>query len=247
MKPKPYIGVTGLRTKEDVFGLASAFYELGCDRSRYTGMFGFSASFKRLDQNSIEQRTELASHVPRWAIPMMHYWDTDSENFFERLNRLYTATGMYERNYCRAVQLNIAWPALSEVEKVMQTFPEMKIVLQFPPHATKGMTIEQIAEKANSYDPFVSYALIDPSRGKGIDFGGHELEMLCKVAEAMPTTRMGIAGGLGPDNVEDKIHKTVQQFKEDFCIDAQGKLKENKKFIMQRAIDYIKNAASILF
>jgi len=84
---------------------------------------------------------------------------------------------MYNSGLCRAVQINVPWPELNELEKILFFYPDMKIVLQISKTAMENLCTDRhtnyytlISDKVKEYQNMISYALIDPSMGKGREF-----------------------------------------------------------------------------
>ncbi len=249
---KPYVGVTGFKTREGIEKAAKSFKENSFDKGSHLAMFGFLVSYKGMQQPWKAGRTapaasmvsELASHVPKWGLAMMHYHTPHYDYMHLGVKRLFKKFGdMYGQGICSAVQLNVDWPRINQLDLIKNDFPQMQIVLQFPKRATKGMTMDDILGRAKSYDEFVDYALIDPSGGKGKEFEISEgIDFMNRLYDVMPTTVIGIAGGFFGDNVEARVRKIRADYPADFCIDAEGKLMEDRKLVAEKVEGYIKNA-----
>ena len=258
MKATPYVGITGFKTKEEILSVAPMFPKHGFDsESSHIPMLGFLVSYKRLaDKTMPGKRSPVAndlgmllSYVPARVLPMMHYYTINKPELAEEVKNLYSISNMYGSGLCCSLQINMDWPPIEQVKKILQEFPDMIIVLQLPPKTTQGLSLEQIAKRAKEYDSLVKYTLIDPSRGEGIGFDvKYSTELMLALNEVMPTTRIGIAGGLAADNVKEKILLILKDYNEDFCIDAQGRLRtENGKALdYEKARAYIKASAKAL-
>ncbi len=249
---KPYIGITGFKTQEEVLRLSDVFEHAGLGSGRYTAMFGFGVSSKRLAKMekcgsgtpAAEDLPGLAGSVPSWAIPMMHYFTKVPDVMNRELRDLFSLEGMYEKGICRAVQLNMSWPKVGDIERLVKDFPDMEIVLQLPERAMSRLSTEEISRKAAKYDSLVSYVLVDPSGGTGTEFDVEQgIELMNSLYEKMPQTIIGIAGGFSAENVGERVRRIKDSFPKDFCIDAQGKLAENRAIVYSKAKAYIENAA----
>ncbi|MFH1065552.1 MAG: hypothetical protein V1734_03545 [Nanoarchaeota archaeon] len=123
------------------------------------------------------------------------------------------------------------------------------IVLQLPKRATQGRELGDITKMAGEYKSLARYVLVDPSAGEGKDFDVVQCsELMNGLHSAMPNTRIGIAGGFDGINVIKKVSGISEIYHDDFCIDAQAKLrtKDNKYIDVGKAGKYIKNAARVL-
>ena len=244
---KPYIGITGFKTTEQIDFAAKEF-----EKNNAYGMFGFLTSSKRLANKEIEGKQSpavkqldfLVSMVPKNQLAMLHYHTQEQGTMVDEVKTL--MTNMYQNNLCKAIQLNMPWPQKESIDQLLQTFPELQIVLQLPTRATGDLEPEEIAKKASTYDSLVTYALIDPSGGKGVEFDIQNATTLMNyLHQAMPTTTIGVAGGFSPQNVEARVQEIQKHYAEPFFIDAQGRLRtEDKKSLDKTKVgEYIKAAS----
>jgi hypothetical protein len=256
MKYEPYVGITGLKSREDVNAMNQLFLYAGFfePESNHTPMFGYLCSEKKManksdtsgrgpSPNHLAELTELAYPT---VLTMVHYHTRNHDNLAEQIDEVFSLNKLYENNHCRALQLNVVWPRVSEVEKIMQQYPEMEIVLQLSKKAM-DQPVEEILKQAQEYDHLVSYTLIDPSGGKGIPFDvKNSVELMNQLKRVMPTTRIGVAGGFSPQNVKERIKLIGEQFQKDFCIDAEGNLMVDNQLGYDKCSGYISESSSAL-
>lgn len=259
MRAKPYVGITGFKTGEEVDVVNAIFEKNGFNQNfSHLPMYGFIVTDKRL-ADVMKEGTQspkfvnlplLASLLPSTTLPMMHYYTDNKDNLADEIEQVFSYGAMYWSGDCRAVQLNVDWPPLKQIEKIKTMFEEMAIVLQLPARAMEGKTTAEITRQAKEYDGLVSFALIDPSGGLGLDFDlERSLELMASLYQAMPTTQIGVAGGFSGENVEERVWAIQGRYSEPFCIDAQGKLRDdhNKgKLDLEKVQLYIEKAARVL-
>src|SRR3989344_168917 len=139
MKPKPYVGITGFKTKTEIDEISRTWEEQGRDLG-YKFMFGFICSAKRLKEKeksgtespSINDLPILTGITPRFGLPMIHYYTPNRERLSQELQEVFSTGKMYEQGFCRAVQLNMTWPDPDQIQEVKKEFPNLEIVLQLP-------------------------------------------------------------------------------------------------------------------
>lgn len=240
MKPKPYIGITGFKIMQDIHETEKIF-EKNPLLTGYTAMYGILCSMKRLYNAFSEGKTSpsfanipmLLDYVPTNSLAMIHYHTKEKETLDQQIKTLFSTENIYHRHVCKAVQLNVDWPGLDKLEKIKTEFLNLQIVLQLPKRATKDFSLKQATKLAGFYDDFVDYVLIDPSGEKGEEFDlDNGVRMMNALYGAMPTTRIGIAGGFSGLNVEERVSYIKDRFPEPFFIDAQGKLRKDGNLYM---------------
>ncbi len=257
MKPKSYVGITGFKEPSEVlraakFYLESGFFDSNKDflSKNYKPMFGFVCSARRLADKSKQgiqspranDLGSLTKCTPKGVLSMIHYATKNRRNLSEEIKEVFTLDKMYENNYCRAVQLNMVWPDIDQIELIKEEFPEMQIVLQLPKNILTDVT------RAKDYAELADYCLIDPSGGKGSEISNQYLDLAKSLLKLMPNTRIGVAGGLCENTVQDVIKTVYKQINEPFSIDAQGKLTcgPNASLDVKKANGYISSAAEII-
>jgi len=256
MNAKPYVGITGFKTPEEVTKVAEQYSTAGLNEcSAYMPMFGYLVSEKRLaDKTSVGTQSPAANDLaglarlaPFFSLPAMHYHTTRKERIAQEVDELFSLNNLYD--CCHALQLNVDWPEPRQLENILATFPDMHIILQLPKRATTSQSPEETARRAKEYENLAAYLLIDPSGGLGIDFDSVECVALMHALEkTMPHTTQGIAGGLSGDNVTERIATIKHHYYLPFCIDAQGKLRTPDKEALdfERTKKYINEAAKAL-
>ena len=91
MKAKPYVGITGFKSEEEIKALSDVFFYNGFTGWEYTAMLGIIVSNNRLaDINSRGNKSPpaktlpfLLETVPKWAIPMMQYFTDNKDKLAE--------------------------------------------------------------------------------------------------------------------------------------------------------------------
>lgn len=266
---KAYVGITGYKTGGEVIEAGRMFAAegfLGRDSrlGAYTAMFGIASSNKRLADRakegtmspSADNLISLLKEVPDNCLPVIHYSTINRDKLADELIELFLIGNMYD-NYCSAVQINMDWPELQQIELIKKAMPEMKFIFQIPQKAMepytlncrrcgKHLDIEAIAAKANEYSEFADYLLVDPSSGKGKEFDVEQCtELMLALKKKLPNARIGVAGGFSGDNVYEKMRKIHEKVKEPFCIDAQGRLRTEDRewLVMEKVQSYVSKAA----
>ena len=250
LKPKPYVGITGFTTQDEVRTLGE--YALNILPESHQFMLGFIVTDKRLADKS-SRGTKSPAYVdlipliqtsPVGTLPMVHYFTANPENLVRYVKSIFQNDNLFESGLCRAIQLNQLWPSFEDLEEMKMNFPGLQIVLQLPKTALKE-SIEQIVKKARGYSGLAEYVLLDPSGGEGIDFRpGKILDLLERLPSALPKATFGIAGGFSAENVSSHIELLSKNYHQPFSTDAQGKLRsDNKTSIdLKHATDYLSNA-----
>jgi hypothetical protein len=208
-------------------------------------MLGFLSSQERLLRSddeggkspAVNSLGTLMCGIPRNWIPMVHYHSTDKDTLAAQVGAVLYDTGIYRDGSCTAVQLNVDWPPLEQIKRMRGQMPELDIVLQLPERAMAGMDAAQIAERAAAYDGLVAYTLIDPSGGKGVALDVDRTgAILSALADAMPRTTLGFAGGLSANGLDTTIRDVMTAYSSlqgvpfcggryEVCIDSQKKLR----------------------
>ncbi len=261
MKGKPYVGITGPVTKEEVSLILNAFSDAGYTmHSPHIPMIGYLVSQKTMlgqDGNrrypKFEYLKSLLDHAHNRALTMIHYNTQDRITLVSQVEELFG--GLYEGGLCRALQLNIVWPAQEHVKEIKDLFPEMEIVFQASAKSMKGLSQKEFVDAVRGYEDSISYVLIDPSGGRGQEFDmGNSLALYQEIATRLPYLTVGFAGGLNWNNTSDKVRSLIEKIgTEDFCIDAEGGLRDKVTdaygddiLNIEKVKGYLRSASSVL-
>ncbi len=237
MEKKPYIGVTGFMTPQEVrFALRSA-EEFNLTRQL---MVGVLASSKTLDYRpnkwpgrypKPDRIAEIFQNHPL-ALNLIHYATDDPTTLCRQLVRMTELAGKKLHGF----QLNVAWPNQNELYHFRKTTDgEMRIVLQIGSKAMAafGNHPAQIAQVVTGYrrsgfgHDLIDDVLIDSSGGKGVPFDpAFALPILREIGKLNPGLGLGVAGGLSPANI-DVLSPLLQECPE-LSIDAEGQLREKQ-------------------
>lgn len=262
MKPKAYVGITGPATKKEIKAVAKEFNKNGYTMdSLHIPMIGYLVSYKTLNEKTTNDKRypkfseleDLLKITDNKVLTMIHYNSKETDTLASQVSRIFD--GIYQKKLCRAVQFNIAWPNPHQVELVKKEFPEMQILFQISHKIIVSKTQKEIIEGMKEYNGNLSYVLIDPSGGKGLEFDIKEsLQMYQELKIAFPSLTIGFAGGFSGKNVSERVKKIINETGDkDFCIDAEGRLRDklsedhgDSLLNMEKVKAYLKGASSIL-
>jgi len=137
-------------------------------------------------------------------------------------------------------------PCLSKLPEILQEIPSWGLpMIHYYTPRKESLCTEILS--LFTHDPLYD-ANLDPSRGKGLDFEvQYSVELMSALNQAMPHTRIGIAGGFDADNVKKKVPLIKEKYQEDFFIDAQGRLRteDRKALDLNKAERYIKACSEV--
>jgi phosphoribosylanthranilate isomerase len=236
-----YIGVTGFKTKDEIDAC-----DIATLNSEPKVMYGFLTSRKSF-ANIVSEGTRrpalinlanLLESVPKNALPTIHHC-TENRDVSLEIDALMCADYIYDRGLCRAIQINQRLPEVNELEKIKKKYSNLKFILQLEPEDL--LNPKHTGKIVNNYDGIADYVIIDPSRGIGITLDMHNsLDVLKELRiNAMPV----IAGGLNSSNVRDVISFFRKEYGNNFCIDAEGKLRdESDALVIKKMQSYIKES-----
>jgi len=268
-----YVGVTGFSELDKVKQVADKVKDFPIGQV----MFGFTSSNKRLLDPASSGKTspslvslrDLVEAVPRQHLPMIHYYTPNSDTVALEVIALFEYCGLPSR--C-GLQLNLEWPAPRQLERLVETIPDFAITLQLPKKALEAADDVIVNKLQSLYTGLVKYVLIDPSGGLGLDFDvPRAAELMTKISDNTSIVP-GVAGGFSAANVADRIKQINNMSNcgscqrprlENYCIDAQGKLRskyysspvyppdapptEYSKLSVEKTIAYITNAFTAFY
>ncbi|HLF54492.1 MAG TPA: hypothetical protein VI612_02120 [Candidatus Nanoarchaeia archaeon] len=233
--PTPYVGVTGIVSTQEVEAVINEFSSAGYSMtSPHIPMLGVLASFKSLNAQPTSRRypriellPELMRAAAGKAFTAVHYNTSDAiYTLCGQVKKVFD--GIYQGGLCRALQLNVPWPEVRQVGFIRQDMPEMQILLQLSQRAMTGLTPKETAERVKLYGGLLSYVLIDPSGGRGLEFDLQKsLEVYRELREQTPGLTIGFAGGLTGANVEERARLlTAQTETSGVCIDTESGVRD---------------------
>lgn len=257
---KPYVGVTGPVTVDEVRQVGQAFKEVGFTReSAHVPMIGILASYKTLNGQPTQNKRypqygdvqTLLREASHFGLPMIHYNSRERDTLTDQLDKILSNC----EGLCEGVQLNIAWPDSIKLAEIRALHPNIPFVIQLSHSAMQNLTPEEIAKKIKEYGQIASYTLIDPSGGRGKEFDlNNSLAVYGAINLQAPNTIIGFAGGFRGDNLEEKVKTLRDKLKTNkFCIDAEGGLRDKLSnepgddlLNMGKVREYLKQAAKVL-
>lgn len=225
-----YIGITGFMNKNEVKSMLTLIPE----KSEVMLMVGVLASSKTLNN---QKSTKYFGRYPRLKdikdifinnenmLKLIHF-NSKSNNHQDYLDELYLITESVGKNF-DGFQLNNKWPNHKIITEYKRKYPNKVFVLQVGGRAYKAVQCspELMTEKVSTYSNLVDYVLVDPSGGKGIAFNVEEIKKcLNSLNKINKPFRVGVAGGLGPETVENLLNPLIKNYP-GICIDAEGQLR----------------------
>ncbi len=234
MLKRPYVGITGAVTTGEVDFIVRAFNHAGYSlETEHIPMIGILVSSKTLANMSTTNRRypnvsllpEIFEHTQKNVFSMIHYNQSSNVTYGSLSEEIiFLFQDLYDRNLCRGLQLNIAWPKKEEVFEIKKVYPQLSIVLQLSSTALKDKSAKDIVDCIKEYEIALDYVLIDPSGGKGKEF---DFETSCEIYEEIISSqfpvRVGFAGGFSGKNVAEKCKILSERLgTTSFCIDVEG-------------------------
>lgn len=266
MIAKPYVGVTGAASCEEVESIIQAFITAGFTMdSPHIPMLGFLVSTENLKKpdtpignryprfNVVE---DLLKQVKNRALAMIHY--CQSKNPAERLPpaaeviRIFESADIYNSGLCKSVQLNTIWPDKAQVRAIKIKYADMQIVLQLRREMIQGQLCQDVVtEIREKYGKYLSYVLIDPSAGEGVEFDVAESTAFYhELKNQLPDLMVGFAGGLAGEDCEGKLRTIVKELggQADFCIDSESGFRDKPTDTLEieRVRSHLQEVACVL-
>ena len=224
---RPYIGVTGVSSPEEVTAARLCIPE----DSNHALMVGCLVSEKSWNGIPVKwhhrhpdpsRLSLLFQHDPK-VINLVHYHAKDSEGLAERLDEIAMKSGPYLHGF----QLNMMWPDRAEMAHYLDLYPHHFFVMQFGVGMQKAADFDPktIVAVVKSYADLVSYVLLDPSGGRGEEMDTTFMRrVLTLLVDECPQVMPGIAGGLGPSTLH-RITDLIRDYPQ-LSIDAEGRLRD---------------------
>ncbi len=246
MEPRPYVGVTGPVSKEDVEAVIREFDVAGYSMSSphvpmlgfvvtsrkpveqriYKGLKGLQALFGITD-DAKDENAKLPAIVGK-VLPVIHF-DTDDSTYTLCAQVKDAFRRLYEGDLCRTVQLNMQWPDWGQVRRIKEDMPELQIVLRICKGAMpkKPADVSDIVRKVAEYGDSITYVSINPT-GPELIFDINKVLMLYReLREKRPKLVLGFAGGFTGETVEERVRALIETSgTSDFCLNAERGLKD---------------------
>jgi hypothetical protein len=256
---KPYVGVTGPVSEDEVREIAKSFERnsLSMQGPRIP-MIGILISYKTLD---FGKHPENRRYPPLKKIPALletagkksfntiHFNTKRPEALSEDLSTVFNLENIYDKGDCHGVQFNLAWPPAEEVDKLRSDYPDLKTIIQLSKKAISNLPVEDIVKKTKEYD--ADYALIDLSGGRGKPLNMKYSSFLYNsLKEGGVDATIGFAGGLSGENAENVIKSLIIETGSSMLsIDAEGNLRDrlsdrygDDEMNMEKVASYIEAA-----
>ena len=135
MPERPYIGVTGPTTSQEVSHLVTTFETYGISlETEHQPMIGFLVSYKTLNGQEVPNRRypdfrsipSLLESTGLYAFNAIHYNSRELADLGSQIKDIFTGQ-VYEEKLCRGLQLNIPWPPIDEIISAKRILPDLKI------------------------------------------------------------------------------------------------------------------------
>lgn len=250
---KPYIGVTGFVTREEVASALAAFPRNG----PRVLMVGVLASWKSLRGIPLKPKWQQQTPAPECiskiflrdarTVNLVHY-SVDEEHqgaLLRDLLEIHTIVGPNLDGF----QLNVSWPEIRLLDEYrMAVGYDYRIVLQIGQPAVEKAegSPDGVVALLEHYVSVVDDVLFDPSGGRGQPFdAGRAHQFLLAIAEQGWGVGLGVAGGLGPGSV-DRLVGLVEEFP-NLSVDAQGRLRDPENNLDREAVKQYLAEALVLF
>jgi hypothetical protein len=259
-KEKPYIGVAGVTLASTARIVAGTAREILTPSSKHQVAVGILTSAETSTGGNrggrypaLEKISSLFEITEPYAFNTLHHYARNSQGLTDQIASILWQDNLYARKLCGGVQLNTVWPSHWEVGRLKEIFPELKIILQIGPRVLDKDSPQDIAQKVKEYGDWLSYALIDPSGGKGRGITVNSVATVYNaVKDAMPDLTLGFAGGLDPKNVASRSWELFQMTGSGvFSIDAETGLRVRSRrhrpsaeLSPQRTRNFLVNAAN---
>ncbi|MEA2003342.1 MAG: hypothetical protein U9O53_00085, partial [archaeon] len=234
MQTTNYIGVTGVSSIDEVSqvkGIVDRMKTASLLPHDKKVMLGYLVSYKTLNSKpTANRRYPLIKDLPAMLeaagdniFTMIHYNSTELNTLAEQVSEIFAFENIYERNLCKAFQLNITWPDPKAIENIKSSYPDIMFVLSLTKDAISGNTPEQILENTEQYNGLADYILIDPSGGEGKPFDiEHSALIYRELRNHFTTEKIGFAGGFDPDNISRRLGILIHELgTTDFSIDTE--------------------------
>jgi hypothetical protein len=262
MKVKPYVGITGPVTVQETKDICREFSQAGYSMGgSHIPMLGFLVSYKTLNNKPTNNRRyplintlpDLLKATEGQVLTMIHYNSKEIDSLSNQITEIFS--DIYENGLCKALQLNIAWPDIYQVEKIKKNYPKMQIVFQASHKVMDTKTPKQIVNGIKDYKDLISYVLIDPSGGRGTSLDVKLAnEIYLELNEKCPNLRVGFAGNFNGENVASRTKDIIQNIgRNDFCIDSESGLRDkissaygDDLLNIQKVSDYLKGSSHFL-
>jgi phosphoribosylanthranilate isomerase len=262
MKAKAYVGITGPADIPETRAIGKEFSEAGYSmESPHIPMLGFLVSYKTLNGPATQNRRyppvnslpDLLRETAGQVLTMVHYNSKERDTLSHQVTRIFD--GVYDKGWCRAIQLNLVWPEPEQVARIREHYPAMLIVFQASHKAMEGKTPNQIASGIKDYGDSISYVLIDPSGGRGRPFDlESSVATYSELREQCPELTIGFAGGFTGENIAPRLREILQRVeRNDFCIDAEGGLRDkitsaygDDLLNIEKVRGYLQSASAVL-
>ena len=241
---KPYIGITGVMTREEGELILKAF---PVNSSRKL-MVGVLASEKTLDgypnnwPNRYPDRLaveHIFSDNPL-ALNLVHYNTKNPETLMSQMGIF---AELFGGPHFHGFQLNVAWPDPGEIE-IYRVMHEGVIVLQVGGHAFNMVdnSPQKLAAKVVDYKWLIEYLLLDPSGGRGQPFDTETARAYLRALRDKDLgIGLGVAGGLSAETLH-LVEPLVEEF-QDLSMDAEGRLRdEDDNLDLENAKRYVSAA-----
>ncbi len=250
---KPYISVTGITNRAEANAIALAFQSNLHPDSSHQGALGYRLSSQTLD--TLPESSLYADfREPQTLFPdstsilnVIHYNTRNQSTLAEQVVQIFKKGGIYSDNLCRAIQLNIKWPQVNQLDEIKSALPDLQIVLSITPTILKRETREQISDNVGKRAGFVDFIIIDPSGNKGITFTPGWLAPYFRLLKNdFPDKQIILAGGFNDKEVALRLAELDLALKtKDFGIDAESGLKDGHgRLSIAKATAYIEKASS---
>lgn len=227
MNTKPYVGITGITSREQSKAILALADEIGWPRSHRL-MIGALVSYRGLVWG---EAANPKQYVPVDRIDEVLIGDGRLLNLVHYNSR---AAGLFAQirdvikrvSYADGIQLNIAWPREDQLRRLRERI-YTTVVLQVSSNAYRmlGNSPAALVGRLKAYEGLIEYVLVDPSGGIGRQFDlAYAEEILGALVESGLGMKWGIAGGLGSDNIS-RLEALVRIYPE-LSWDAQARLRK---------------------
>lgn len=221
---KPYIGITGFMTNEEV----DTMLNLMPPSSKRLLMVGVLASWKTMHEGKISGRYPNVKSISKifiqhpLALNLIHYHTKNTDTLCDQLVSL----TMFGGENLHGFQLNFAWPPISELAKYRSICRDYIIVMVITPKAFEGVKYppELLVSRIKDYEGLIDYVLLDRSEGYGIRLDTRFMKTYLDILYTKDLDiGIGVAGGLS-ENTLYLVEPLMENFP-GLSIDAEDKLR----------------------